>query len=41
MTFNYRFAFTMTDSKASPYGDFRKYTRLNPYNPVYDEYGSI
>ena len=29
----------MTDSKASPYGDFGKYTRLNPYNPVYDEYG--
>ena len=39
LTFNYRFAFTMTDSKASPYGDFGKYTRLNPYNPVYDEYG--
>lgn len=39
LTFTYRFAFSMTDSKASPYGDFSTYTKLNPYNPIYDEDG--
>ena len=35
----YRFAYTMTDSKNSPYGSFAQYTLMNPYNPVYDESG--
>lgn len=29
----------MTKSKNSPYGSFAQYTKLNPYNPVYDEDG--
>ncbi len=35
----YRFAYSMTKSKNSPYGSFAQYTKLNPYNPVYDEDG--
>ena len=29
----------MTEGKNSPYGSFAQYTKLNPYNPVYDEDG--
>lgn len=36
---NYLLSYTMTDSKNSPYGSFAQYTKLNPYNPVYDENG--
>ena len=32
----YQLAYTMTEGKNSPYGSFAQYTRLNPYNPVYD-----
>ena len=35
----YQLAYTMTEGKNSPYGSFAQYTRLNPYNPVYDEDG--
>lgn len=39
LTLTYRFAYSMTDSKDSPYGNFSLYTKLNPYNPVYDQEG--
>ena len=39
LTISYQFAFGMTDSKDSPYGQFSTYTELNPYEPVYDEDG--
>lgn len=35
----YRFSYSMTDGKNSPYGSFAQYTLMNPYNPVYDESG--
>ena len=35
----YQLAYTMTEGKNSPYGSFAQYTKLNPYNPVYDEDG--
>ncbi|WP_018336602.1 SusC/RagA family TonB-linked outer membrane protein [Butyricimonas synergistica] len=35
----YRFTYSMTDSKNSPYGSFVQYALMNPYNPVYDENG--
>ncbi len=41
LTISYQFAFGMTDGKDSPYGQFSTYTELNPYEPVYDEDGSI
>lgn len=36
---SFRSSFSMSQSKNSPYGNFADYTKINPYNPVYDEYG--
>ena len=35
----YQLVYSMTEGKNSPYGSFVKYTKLNPYNTVYDEEG--
>lgn len=40
LTLRYTANYSLTDAKDSPYGDFRAYTRLNPYEAPYDEYGN-
>lgn len=41
LTISFRTNYSLTDSKNSPYGDFSDYTKLNPYEPVYDENGEF
>ena len=41
LTVSYQFVFGLTESKDSPYGQFSKYTELNPYEPVYDADGEF
>ena len=36
LTVSFRTTYTLTDSKESPYGDFSSYSKLNPYEKVYD-----
>ena len=40
LTVSFRTTYTLTDSKDSPYGDFSSYSKLNPYEKVYDEDGN-
>ncbi len=40
LTLSFRTTYTLTDSKASPYGDFSAYSKLNPYEKIYDENGN-
>lgn len=41
LTIGYRANYTNTSSEASPYGDFSTYTKMNPYEPIYDENGEL
>ncbi len=37
LTLSFKSNFLMTNSVNSPYGSFSDYTKLNPYEPIYDE----
>lgn len=37
----YQVNYNYTFGKASPYGSFSQYTRMNPYEPIYDEFGEL
>ncbi len=41
LTLNYNFSFSMTENKLSPYGRFSQYTKLNPYENIYDAEGKF
>ena len=41
LTLRYTANYSLTDSKESPYGNFSAYTKLNPYESPYDEYGDL
>ena len=41
LTLRYTANYSLTDAKESPYGDFSAYTRLNPYDTPFDEYGNL
>ncbi|MBS4765705.1 SusC/RagA family TonB-linked outer membrane protein [Alistipes sp. kh20] len=41
LTLRYTANYTLTDAKDSPYGSFSAYTKLNPYESPYDEYGEL
>ncbi|MBR1782542.1 MAG: SusC/RagA family TonB-linked outer membrane protein [Bacteroidales bacterium] len=41
LTLSYKNNFSLTDSKASPYGSFSEYAKMNPYEPIYDEDGEL
>lgn len=41
LTLNYNFSFSMTENKLSPYGRFSQYTKLNPYESIYDAEGKF
>ena len=41
LTLRYSANYTLTDAKDSPYGNFSAYTKLNPYESPYDEYGEF
>lgn len=41
LTISYRADFGQTNIKNSPYGNFSNYVKMNPYNPIYDEFGEI
>lgn len=38
---NYRTDINITNSKASPYGDYSNYAEMNPYYPEYDSEGEL
>lgn len=40
-SFSNRTTLSRIDSKNSPYGSFQTYTRMNPYDRVYDTYGKL
>ena len=39
LTLSYKLAFSMTGTKDSPYGTYSDYSKMNPYEPIYDENG--
>ena len=41
LTLRYTANYILTDTKDSPYGSFKDYTKLNPYESPYDEYGEL
>lgn len=41
LTLRYTANYTLTDATDSPYGKFSAYTKLNPYESPYDEYGEL
>lgn len=41
LTVSFKTNYSLTNSKSSPYGDFSQYSRLNPYEPIYDENGEF
>lgn len=41
LTFSYKMSFSMTDSKDSPYGSYSSYSKMNPYEPIYDDNGDL
>lgn len=41
LSFTNRITYSRVNNVQSPYGSFSNYTRMNPYEPIYDEYGSI
>jgi len=41
LTLSYKNSFTMTDTKDSPYGSFVNYSKMNRYEPVFDEDGQL
>lgn len=41
ITIGYSASVNVQDSRNTPYGTFSDYTKLNPYEPVYDEYGEL
>ena len=41
LTLRYTANYTLTDATDSPYGKFSPYTKLNPYESPYDEYGEL
>ena len=41
LSFSNRTSLSQVDSKNSPYGSFQTYTRMNPYDRVYDEHGRM
>ncbi len=41
LSFSNRTSFSQVDTKSSPYGSFNTYTRLNPYDRMYDEEGNL
>lgn len=41
LTLSYKVNFSMTDSKDSPYGSYSNYSKMNPYEPMYDEDGEL
>lgn len=41
LTVSFKTNYSLTDSKDSPYGSFSNYTKLNPYETVYDESGNF
>lgn len=41
LNFRNSVTYTRNNSEDSPYGDFKKYTLMNPYFPIYDEKGEM
>lgn len=41
LTLSYKVNFSMTDTKDSPYGSYSNYSKMNPYEPMYDEDGEL
>lgn len=41
LTIGYEAYYNHSSGKTSPYGSFGSYTRMNPYEPIYDEYGEL
>lgn len=41
LTFTNRTSFSQVSVKDSPYGTFSQYTRLNPYDRAYDQFGAL
>lgn len=39
LTLSYKMGFSMTDTKDSPYGSYSNYSKMNPYEPMFDEDG--
>ena len=41
VTLSNRTTYSEVDSKNTPYGSFSQYTKMNPYDPMYNEDGSV
>lgn len=41
LTFSNRTSFSQVNAKNSPYGTFSQYTRVNPYDRAYDQFGVL
>ncbi len=41
LNINFSSYFSMVNSKASPYGNFIEYVKMNPYNPIFDDKGEL
>lgn len=41
LTFTNRTSFSQVDAKDSPYGPFSEYVKANPYDRIYDRFGSL
>ena len=39
LTISFTGSYGLGGSKSSPYGDYSTYSKMNPYEPIYDEYG--
>lgn len=40
LTLTFKSSFSMNDSKDSPYGSYSQYSKMNPYEPMFDEEGN-
>ena len=40
LTISFKTNYSMTDSKDSPYGSYAAYSKMNPYEPMFDEDGN-